>query len=551
MPRMRRNRERAALLMAGAALTPVCSGMASLLGYQLYPANYAWNQNIANAPVATNSAAIISHIGASIKIHPDWGADSATNGASPLYGIPFNVVHGNSTAKINVVIDNYPGESDLVAVPIPANAVIEGDYQNGPNPNGGGYAGSGATSQRGDSHLIVWDEDHNIGYELYGATRPADPKLFPNTSGVELPHTDGLWHAAQETVWNFSANSFRTLGATSADAAGLSILAGLARPDEGLTVAQGGQGVINHALRLTLPSGDVNPQYIYPASHMVSTSPGSNHLPLGGRLRLKNVPAVNTLISNMPPQSQIIARAMQQYGLILADIGSAMYVTGASASVNATNGLSLTWDQNDIFGSRGLGVLNAGDFEVVSLQPVVTGLSATNGAPGGTLLIQGQNFAGAAGRLSVSFGAAVGGPVSVLSETQLSVVIPSGSGSVEVTVQSGVNEVDNLSDNPSANVNAPIFGYGNSATNPADRFTFSVAPPTFQRLAFIGTNFVLSGKYASGAGGAFHVLTTTDLRTPSTNWTVLGSGSFDGGGGFAFTNAIGAGRSRFYSLKVP
>ena len=168
-------------------------------------------------------------------------------------------------------------------MPIPANAVIEGDYQNGPNPNGGGYN----AGQRGDSHLIVWDEDNNIAYELYGVTRPSDPTLFPNTSGVELPHTDGMWHAAQETVWNMNTDNFRTLGDTSADAAGLSILAGLARPDEGLTVAQGGQGAINHALRLTLPAGDINPQYIYPASHMVSESQGADNLPLGARLRLE------------------------------------------------------------------------------------------------------------------------------------------------------------------------------------------------------------------------------------------------------------------------
>src|SRR5262249_21760164 len=164
--------------------------------------------------------------------HPDWGEDSASNGSSPLYGIPYNVVHGNSTAKVNVIIDNYPGESDLVPVPIPAGAVVEGDNQNGPNLNGGGYN----TGQRGDSHLIVWDEDNNIAYELYGVTRPGDPMLFPNTSGVELPHTDGKWHAAQESIWNMKTDAFRTLGDTSADAAGLSILAGLARLDEGLPV---------------------------------------------------------------------------------------------------------------------------------------------------------------------------------------------------------------------------------------------------------------------------------------------------------------------------
>ena len=89
-------------------------------------------------------------------------------------------------------------------------------------------------------------------------SRPADTNLFPNTNGDELPHTDGKWHAAQETVWNFNTNSFRVLGETSADAAGLSILTGLVRPDEGLPVSQGGQGAINHALRMTLPSGIVS-----------------------------------------------------------------------------------------------------------------------------------------------------------------------------------------------------------------------------------------------------------------------------------------------------
>jgi hypothetical protein len=208
----------------------------TLLGQQLFPSDNPWNQNISNAPVAANSAAIIAHIGTTIPLHPDWGADSSTNGDDPLYGIPVNIVHGNSTAKVNVIIDNYPGESDINPVPIPANAVIEGDYQGGPNPEGGGYN----SGQRGDSHLIVWDEDTNTAYELYGVTRPSDTTLFPNTDGVELPHTDGLWHAAQETVWNMNTDTFRALGETSADAAGLSILAGLARPDEGLPVSQGG-----------------------------------------------------------------------------------------------------------------------------------------------------------------------------------------------------------------------------------------------------------------------------------------------------------------------
>ena len=300
---------------------------------------------------------------------------------------------------------------------------------------------------------------------------------------------------------------------------------------------------------MTLPSGDINPQYIYPGSHMVSTSSGANNLPLGSRLRLKNTPAVNTLISTIGPQSQIVARAMQQYGLIVADIGSAMYVTGASASVNATNGISLTWDMADILG--GLEQLRASNFDVVTLKPIVTGLSATNGSPGGALTINGQNFSGAAGHLSVLFGATAAGSVNVLSDAQVSVTVPGGSGTVDMTVQSGVNEVDNISSNPNANVNVPIFGYGISALTAADKFSFLSASPTIQHITTNDGKIIFSGTNNSGPGGTYHVLTATSLQLPRTNWTVLTNASFDGSGNFSFTNAIGTNPFQFYLLRVP
>src|SRR4029077_324968 len=200
-----------------ALLIPQAS--ASLLSSNLFPADNTWNQNISKAPVATNSAAIISSIGNG-RFHPDFGQDSRAG--NPLYGIPYNVVHGNSTPKVHVVIDAYPGESDLQNAPIANGVVIEGDFQSGPNPG---------VNNRGDSHLIVWDQDNNIDYEFYRASRPSE-------------NGDGQWHADQETVWDMKTNTFRTLGWTSADAAGLAILPGLIRPDEGLP-SPGGQGLIN------------------------------------------------------------------------------------------------------------------------------------------------------------------------------------------------------------------------------------------------------------------------------------------------------------------
>jgi hypothetical protein len=496
----------------------------TLLGQQLFPSDYPWNQNISNAPVAANSAAIIAHIGSSIGIHPDWGNDSPSNGSSPLYGIPFNVVHSNApgTTKVNVIIDNYPGESDIVPVPMPANpVVIEGDYQNGPNPNGGGYN----AGQRGDSHLLVWDADTNTAYELYGVTRPSDPTLFPNTSGVEQPHTDGKWHAAQESVWTMSADSFRPLGNTSADAAGLSILAGLARPDEGLPTSQGGQGAIDHALRFTLPQKDINPQYIYPASHVIGTTAGSTNLPFGARLRLMNTPQVNALIANMGPQAQIIATAMQQYGLVLADAGSAMFVTGASGSVDTNNNLSQTWNMSDVLGLRSL---TAADFQVVDLTPQVTGLSASSGSAGTTITVIGQNFSGSAGHLSVLFGGTAATSVTYVDDSHLTAVVPTGTGTVDVQVQSGVNEVD--PNNPNRNVTNPIFGYGISATSAADQFTYSSQTVS-------GTNSTVSFATPTVLAGLTDLVTIVVKDTNGNAVSGLGNNAFQ----FALSGGTSAG----------
>jgi hypothetical protein len=182
----------------------------------------------------------------------------------------------------------------------------------------------------------------------------------------------------------------------------------------------------------------------------------------------------------------------------------------------------------------------------------VSALSAGSGSPGSALTIIGQNFSGAAGNLSVFFGTNAAGPVSVLGDTLLSVTVPSGSGTVDVTVQSGTNEVDNVSSSPNANVNAPIFGYGISAKSAADKFTFiTLKAPTIQRVAMSGTNLVVNGTNNTGPGGTYHVLISSNLTLPRSNWTVLSSGSFDSSGKFSFTNALGTNTQRFYLLQVP
>ena len=188
-------------------------------GNQLFPLDNPWNQIISSAPVSANSSAIINRIlnrhTGTLKLHADWG-NPVTDGS--LWGIPVNVVD-SSAPKVNVVIapDGWADESDLVQVPIPANAVIEGDGPDGPSD-------PAHPSARGDSHLLVYDKTANVLYELGSAARPNE-QSYPYGGAKAL----GVSGAYQISYWNLNDNSFRTIGATSADAAGLPILTGLVR----------------------------------------------------------------------------------------------------------------------------------------------------------------------------------------------------------------------------------------------------------------------------------------------------------------------------------
>ena len=213
-------------------------------GNQLFPLDNPWNQVISGAPVASNSNAIISRIvarhgGTAPKLHADFGNPNDGN----FYGVPVNVVT-SATPKVTVVFPTppkgYTDESDQIQVPIPANAVIEGDGPNGPSDPAN-------PSARGDSHLLVYDQTENVLYELGSAARPNEAS-FPYGGSKPL----GKWGAWQISYWDLNTNYFRTIKATSADAAGLPMLTGLLRPDEALPVSAGGAGVIDHAIRMTV-----------------------------------------------------------------------------------------------------------------------------------------------------------------------------------------------------------------------------------------------------------------------------------------------------------
>jgi hypothetical protein len=304
---------------------PPCSAMAtgqgaSLNGFLPLPADNLWNQNIASAAVDPNSANIINFIGSGIGIHPDFGS-GLYNGSS--IGIPYVIV-GSAQPSVDVNFTAYGDESDPGPMPVPSDAPIEG-Y---PNPG------------TGDRHVLVLDNNNCWLYELYNSATG----------------TGTSWNADSAAVWDLLNDEQRPWTWTSADAAGLSIFAGLVRYDE---VAA---GAINHAIRFTLQNSRA--AMVPPASHWAANSTNANAAPMGMRMRLKS----SFNISGFSAANQVILTAMKQYGMIMADNGSNMYISGAPDD---------RWDNDDL---HNLGSITASDFEVVQMNPIYTAANVPQGS---------------------------------------------------------------------------------------------------------------------------------------------------------------------------
>ncbi len=282
-------------------------------GRQLFPPDNWWNQEITHAPLDPQSDAFIDFIGRTRAAHPDFGP--------PPYGIPYVGV-GAAEPRTPVTFVDYGSESDEGfggerGYPIPEAAATE------PHFIEGGVAGGGTS---GDRHLLIVDRDRWLLYELFATRWNA---------------TLRRWEAGSGAVFDLSGNGTRPEGWTSADAAGLAILPGLVRYDEAM------RGPIRHALRVTVRRTN---GYVWPASHRAGTTAGA--LPLGARLRLK----ASKDLSRYPAYVQNIFRAMQTHGLIVADNGSDMYVSGA---------MDRRWNNDEL--NPAFRSLVAGDFEVVRL----------------------------------------------------------------------------------------------------------------------------------------------------------------------------------------
>jgi hypothetical protein len=280
----------------------------TLANCPMFPADNIWNTRVDSLPTHPMSDAWIDNIGRGENFHMDFG--SGTWDGGPI-GIPYNVISG-STVKRYTLDFYYPDESDAGPYPIPDNPQIE--------------YGS-------DHHILVVETDACILYEIYDAS-------FDN----------GTWSGGSGAIWDLNSNILRPETWTSADAAGLPILPGLARYDE---VAA---GEIKHALRFTTED---TARYIWPARHL--TADAQDRIPpMGARFRLK----ADYDISGFPPEMQIILQAMKTYGIILADNGSNWFVSGAPDE---------HWD-NDML--HLLDVLTGDDFEAIDTSVLMVDVNS-------------------------------------------------------------------------------------------------------------------------------------------------------------------------------
>jgi hypothetical protein len=281
------------LLFSVAVLWPCDAAALPLPGAPrcpVFPPDNPWNQRVDSLPAAKRSNTFIHWMGAGAPLYADFYMPYATVGA------------GQRRVPVSFF---YSSSSDHGLYPIPPNAPVEPGTP--------------------DRHVLIVDRSRCKLYELYKARKVRGGRR---------------WKAGSGAIWNLRSNHLRPYGWTSADAAGLPILPGLARFDEV------NRGVIDHALRVT--GEQVRDTFVYPARHSDGRSSSRNAPPMGTRLRLK----ASFDVSAFPPQAQVILRGLQQYGMILADSGAPWFINGTPSG----------WDRDQL---RSLGAVKGRDFEVV------------------------------------------------------------------------------------------------------------------------------------------------------------------------------------------
>lgn len=279
----------------------------------VFPRDNIWNVRVDSPPVHPDSDIWIQTIGSSLGLKADFGSGVWPPGSNSPIGIPFTSVPG--TQPLVPVSFLYDDESDPGPYPIPPDAPIEG----GPDSDG-------------DRHVLVVEKDGCILYELFDA--------WSQNNGVS-------WSAGSGAIFDLASNDLRPAGWTSADAAGLPILPGLVRYDE---VAA---GAILHALRFTVPQ--TQRAYVWPARHFASSLTGVQYPPMGIRVRLRS----DFDLSGFSAENRVILQALKEFGMMLADNGSAWFLSGVPDE---------RWDNDDL---RQLGSVQGSDLEVVDASSLM------------------------------------------------------------------------------------------------------------------------------------------------------------------------------------
>ncbi|WIA17663.1 hypothetical protein OEZ85_014466 [Tetradesmus obliquus] len=282
----------------------------------LFPASHAINRpvNGANYAVHPNSTRIIAAInkaaaakGQAAAFKADFVGGTVENGRNIYYGIPINYVDtspakGLAYPRRRTQFSLYADESDNGTYPFPLAAAIEG-----------AYPGCPPSSCTGDRHVLAID---NATCTLWEAANCIAP------SSLAAP-----WACSGGARFNLSSPRAitRRLGWTSAEAGGMAITPGLVK------LAELRQGAIRHALRFTAPI--VLPAYQFPASHLVRLR---EEVPpdapwLGMRLRLRAGYDCSPAGKMTTRAGRIVCTALKKYGAILADVGSAYFLTGEAS----------------------------------------------------------------------------------------------------------------------------------------------------------------------------------------------------------------------------
>ena len=282
-----------------------------------FPADAPWYQDISTAPVDSESAAVISWLSGV----GGWG------GGHMQIDFSIEVLEANASTPFVSFMptdDFYDPDCDFAAVPLPPNGALEGEA---------GYQ----CASDGDCHLIVVHRPSNRLYEMWRA----------DVVGSQF-------FGGCLAVWNMNLTYLPTgrgNDCTSADAAGFPIAPLLFNADE---VAA---GHIDHAIRFILPNSRMRRRvYVHPATHSTfPTSGPATAPPYGARLRLR----ADYPLQNLPnAAARVVARAMQKYGILLAD-GGTIALTAQSDRFTAAK-----W--NGLLGPLDLQLLQVSDFQMVA-----------------------------------------------------------------------------------------------------------------------------------------------------------------------------------------